>query len=344
MKAVVLTGIKQMKLIETPEPKPQNSRDVLLKIAVVGVCGSDVHYYTTGRIGSQIVKYPYRVGHECSAIVEKIGKDVTRVKPGDRVAVEPAVSCGKCDQCMKNRRNTCRKLQFLGTPGQGEGCLCEYIVMPEENCFPVKQKTSLEQAAIAEPLSIGVYSAKLAMPLKDTRIAILGCGPIGLCVLHPCLLQGVEKIYVTDKIDSRLDAARRAGAHWTGNPDKKNIVSEILAQEPNQLDTVIECCGQQSAMDQAIELLKPGGKLVITGIPEVDRISFPIDIIRRKEICIQNVRRQNECMQAALDLVESGKANIVSMVTHHYDLEHAKEAFDLVAGYNDGVIKAMIKI
>jgi len=333
-----------MALIETPAPELQNSRDVLLKVAVVGVCGSDVHYYTAGRIGSQIVKYPYRVGHECSAIVEKTGKDVTRVKPGDRVAVEPAASCGKCDQCMKNRRHTCRKLSFLGTPGQGDGCLCEYIVMPEECCFPIKKNTSLEQAALVEPLSVGVYSAKLSMPLKDARIAILGCGPIGLCTLRSCLLHGTKKIYATDKIDSRLDAARRAGASWTGNPDRQNIVADILTQEPDQLDTVIECCGQQAAVDQAIELLKPGGKLVLVGIPKVDRISFPIDVMRRKEICVQNVRRQNECVQPAIDLIENGRANLDFMITHRYDLEHVMEAFDLVDQYRDGVVKAMIRI
>lgn len=344
MKAVVLTGIRKMALIETPIPKLRNSRDVLLKVAVVGVCGSDVHYYTTGRIGSQIVKYPYRVGHECSAVVEKTGRNVSRVKPGDRVAVEPAASCGKCDQCLATRRHTCRNLSFLGTPGQGDGCLCEYIVMPEECCFPIKKKTSLEQAALVEPLSIGVYSAKLALPLKNTRIAILGCGPIGLCTLRSCLKQGAKKIYATDKIGSRLAAARHAGALWTGNPDKQDVVSAILRQEPKQLDTVIECCGQQSAVNQAIELLKPGGKLVLVGIPREDSISFPIDVMRRKEICVQNVRRQNECIQPAIDFIESGKAGLDFMITHRYDLNHVKEAFDLVDKYRDGVIKAMIKI
>jgi len=344
MKAVVLTGIRKMELIETPAPKLAYSRDVLLKVAVVGVCGSDVHYYTMGRIGSQVVKYPYRVGHECSAVVEKTGKDVTRVKPGDRVAVEPAVSCGKCDQCLVGRRHTCRKLTFLGTPGQGDGCLCEYIVMPEENCYPIKISTTLEQAALAEPLSIGTYSVKLAGKIKGARIAILGCGPIGLSVLLPSLLQGAARIYATDKIDHRLDVARRAGASWTGNPDRQGIVTGILGAEPGQMDIVFECCGQQSAIDQAIEILKPGGKLVITGIPQVERISLQIDIARRKEICIQNVRRQNECMQPALDLIERGKASVDFMVTHRYNLSDAKEAFDLVDQYRDGVVKAMIKI
>ncbi len=344
MKAVVLTGIRKMELIETEKPEITGSTDVLLKVAVIGVCGSDVHYYTRGRIGSQIVKYPYRVGHECSAIVEKVGKDVTRVKPGDRVAVEPATSCGKCDQCLMNRPHTCRKLAFLGTPGQADGCMCEYIVMSEQCCFKVKPSTTLEQAALVEPLSIGIYGAELAKPVKGATIAILGSGPIGLSVLLPCLAMGGKKVYMTDRIDRRLEAARRAGAAWTGNPDRQDIVADILAQEPNQIDTVIECCGQQSAMDQAIELLRPGGKLVIVGIPQVERISLPIDLMRRKEICVQNSRRQNECVQPALDYVESGKIKPDFMITHRFDLEHAGEAFDMVDQYSDGVIKAIITV
>ena len=202
----------------------------------------------------------------------------------------------------------------------------------------------MEQAALVEPLSIGTYGAKLAKPVEGSTIAILGSGPIGLSVLLPCLAMGVKKVYMTDRIDHRLEVARRAGASWTGNPDKHDIVTDILAQEPQQIDTVIECCGQQSAMDQAIDLLKPGGKLVVVGIPQVDRISLAIDVMRRKEICLQNCRRQNECVQPALDYVESGTINPDFMITHRFDLADAKEAFDLVDQYRDGVIKAIITI
>jgi len=303
-----------------------------------------VHYYTTGRIGSQVVKYPFRVGHECAAIVQETGLGVTRVKPGDRIAVDPAVPCHRCDQCLCGRQHTCRNLRFLGTPGQGEGCLCEYIVMPEQSCFLIKPDTTLEQAAIVEPLSIGVYSVKLSIPMQGARIGILGCGPIGLSVLMPALVQGAEKVYVTDKIDLRLNVARRAGAAWTGNPDKEDVVAKICDQEPLLLDAVFECCGQQEALDQAVQLLKPGGKLIIVGIPEIDRVSFSIDDIRRKEICIQNVRRQNKCVRPAIDLIESGRINVDFMITHRFTLEQTKEALDLVADYRDGVVKAMISM
>ncbi len=217
MKAAVLTGLKQMELTDIPKPDIKKDDDVLLKIEIVGLCGSDVHYYETGRIGSQVVQYPYRVGHECSATVEEIGRAVTQVKLGDKVVVDPARSCHKCDQCMAGRENTCRNLLFLGTPGQGKGCLCEYFVMPQECCFPINGKISLAEGALCEPFAIGVYSVSQAQMAKDAKIAILGSGPIGLSCLVAAQAGQTETIYMTDKIEQRMQVAKKAGAVWVGN-------------------------------------------------------------------------------------------------------------------------------
>lgn len=342
MKTFVLTGIKQMEMRDVPAPEIKSSTDVLLKMTAIGVCGSDIHYYKEGKIGSQIVEYPFTVGHECAGIVEKAGSAVKRVMPGQLVAVEPAMSCGQCDQCCAGRPHTCRKLCFLGCPGQAEGCLSEYLVMPEECCFPVGEKMTAEQAALSEPLAIGLYAAKRAQPLKGANIAVLGCGPIGLSVMICARLMGAEQIFVTDLINERLQVAGNNGADWTGNPKEQNIVEKISQQRPLLLDAVFECCGEQNALDQAIDLLKPGGKLMLVGIPESDRISVIIDKARRKEICLQNVRRQCECLQPTLNLMATGKLNADFMITHRFRFEQTQKAFDLVAGYSDGVVKAMI--
>jgi len=316
--------------------------DVLIRITHVGVCGSDVHYYTTGRIGSQVVKYPFPVGHEAAGVVEQIGKRVTHVKVGDNVAIEPAMPCYQCDQCQKGREHTCRKLKFLGCPGQADGCLSDQIVMPETSCIKIPDNVTLQEAALSEPLSIGVYAVKQSIPMKNAKVGILGFGPIGFSVMYPALLQGAESVYVTDKLDYRLELAKQCGARWTGNTSITNIVEEITKQEPLLLDVVFECCGQQEALDQAIDLLKPGGKLMIVGIPETDRISFSIDLLRRKEITIFNVRRQNHCVEEALEMISSRKLDVNKMVTHHFPLSKTKDAFDLVMNYDDKVMKAMI--
>lgn len=362
MKAQALIDLRKMSLVDWQKPVIKKDDDVLLRVRVVGVCGSDVHYYTRGRIGSQVVEYPYLIGHECSAVVEEIGTAVSTIKVGDEVAVEPAVSCLQCDQCKMGRENTCRNLSFLGTPGQGDGCMCEYIVMPERNCFVTTGKMSLEEAALCEPFTIGVYTAaqaarlqiqqtieekqafKESQPLASKRAAILGAGPIGLSVLKAARYLGLEKAYMTDKLDYRCEFAYDCGADWVANPEKTNIAEDILAAEKNGLDIAFECAGQQSAIDEALEVLRPGGSLIIAGIPQEDRISFLIDKLRRKEITVINIRRQNRAGQKAIDMIASGDVSLKEMVTHRFTLADAGKAMDLVDNYSDGVIKAVICI
>jgi len=342
MNTFTLLGIREMGMVKVPKPNIVNPTDVLIKMISVGVCGSDIHYYTDGKIGSQVVEYPFTVGHEGSGIVEQVGKGVSKLKPGDRIAIDPAMPCWECDQCKSGRFHTCRRLKFLGCPGQAEGCLSDYIVMPETSCFLIADSVSFDEAVISEPLAIGYYATELAGSLKGKTIGILGFGPIGMSVLLPALAEGVGNVYVTDKINARLAIGQKCGASWTGNPDESDVTQDIISKEPLLLDIVFECCGKQEAVDQAIKLLKPGGKLLIIGIPEFDRWSFPSDEFRRKEIAVQNVRRQNECTHAVLDLIANKSVDVTPMVTHHFPFDQTDKAFELVAAYRDGVMKAMI--
>ena len=344
MKAALLTAPGKFETRNIREPKMSRDSDVLVQIKTVGVCGSDIHYYTTGRIGSQIVQYPFVVGHEAAGIVEKVGTGVTRLNAGQRIAIDPAVSCGKCDQCKAGRENTCRDLKFLGAPGQMEGAQCEYVVLPEENCWPIKDSMTFEQATLSEPLAIAVYAVERSPLRDDDNVAILGVGPIGMSVFHVLRTKDVGDICVSDKINHRLNAADELKPAWSGNPEQTDIVKEMSGAEPTHLDIVYECAGDPKAISQGVQLLKPGGTLVIVGIPEVDEVSFPIHEMRRKELTIINVRRQNHCTQKAIDLLAHGKINMDSMVTHRFLLDETQKAFDLVANYRDGIMKAMILV
>jgi len=339
---MILTGIRQMAMADVPDPVINNPKDVKIKMTALGICGSDIHYYTDGKIGSQQVKYPFTVGHECAGIVVETGRDVTKVKPGDKIAIEPAMPCHQCDQCLQGRQHTCREIRFLGCPGQAEGALSEYIVMPEENCFILSGNLSADHGAISEPLAIGIYSVKKSGNIKGTSIGILGYGPIGMSVFLAAKAMNADRIFVTDKIGERLSIASKEGAAYTGNPLKTNIVEEIRQKEPLGLDTVFECCGQQDALDQAVDLLKPGGRIMIAGIPEFDQWSLNVEDTRRREIMLQFIRRQVDCTEIALEMMKSGRIDIKNMVTHRFPFARTKEAFDLVAEYRDGVMKAMI--
>jgi L-iditol 2-dehydrogenase len=342
MKSMMLTGIRQMELRDIPEPVIINSNDVKIKMLVVGVCGSDIHYFTQGKIGSQVVKYPFTVGHEGAGLVVGIGPGVKSVKPGDIIAIEPAMPCWECDQCLAGRQHTCRKLRFLGCPGQADGCLSEYMVMPEKSCLPLHKGLNPDNGVISEPLSIGVYSVKQSIPVERAKIGILGFGPIGMSVMLAAKAQGAKTFYVSDKIDERLSIAKKEGAKLTVNPLKMNVVEEIIRNEPLALDVVYECCGQQETFDQAIEILKPGGKLMGIGIPEFDKWSMSVEKTRRKELTVQFVRRQVNCVEYSLKLMQTGEIDISNMITHRFPFEKTKNAFELVAEYGDGVMKALI--
>jgi L-iditol 2-dehydrogenase len=342
MKAMMLTGIRQMEMRDIPEPELLNSNDVKIRMSAVGICGSDIHYYTQGKIGSQKVEYPFCVGHEGAGVVVEAGKSVKSVKPGDKIAIDPAMPCYECDQCLSGRHHTCRKLRFLGCPGQAEGCLMEYIVMPEKSCFPLTGKLTADHGSISEPLAIGVYAEKKSGATKDLKIGIFGFGPVGMSVMLAAKAKGADKIFVSDLIDERLSVAIKEGVSMTINPGKENIVGKIMHDEPLGLDMAFECCGKQEALDEAVELLKPGGKLIVVGIPEFDLWSLNVEKTRRKEISLQFIRRQVDCVDETLEMMKNGSVIIDNMVTHRFPFDRTKEAFDLVAGYRDGVMKAMI--
>lgn len=344
MRVAYFTGRRDIEIRDEPEPRLTRADDVLLRIDRVGVCGSDVHYYTQGRIGDQIVRYPATIGHECSGTVVAVGRSVDRLRPGDRVAVDPAVVCGQCDQCLAGRSNTCRNIQFLGCPDQAPGAVADYRVLPAENCAPIPDRMTLDQAVLVEPLSIGVYAVRVGGVGPGSRVAILGAGPIGLSVLLAAKAAAPSTAYATDLLDERLAAARQCGADWTGNPRAQDIVGEIGQREPLGLDLVFECSGDPDCIDQGMKLLAPGGTLLLIGIPPTVQVSFDAHRMRTKEITFKAVRRQQGCVEPAIRLIADGQVDTSALLTHRFPLDRIRDAFELVAAYQDGIVKAVLDL
>ncbi len=339
MLAAQLMGIREIRIAEVADPQPPSSGDVLVQVHCVGICGSDVHHYLEGGIGSRKVAYPFIPGHEASGTIVEIGRGVVDLRVGDRVMIEPAMHCGHCDQCQKGRYNTCRHIAFLSSAGELQGCMCEKIVIPARNALKVDDPISAERIALAEPLSVAIHSVRNGIAIEPgIPIAVLGAGPIGLCTLAVLREAGADQVYVTDPITERRAMADALGACWTGRP------SDLVDQVPLGMAAIFECSGRPDALDQAVHLIGPGGKLVITGIPEEDYVRLDISQLRRKEISIFNVRRQNQCADPALEMIASGVTSMEKLITHRFPLQKAAAAFDLVARYGDGVIKAMVEI
>jgi L-iditol 2-dehydrogenase len=335
----MLTGLRQLELSHVPDPEEIGDTDVRVRISYTGLCGSDLHYFRTGRIGSQIVSYPFVIGHECTGTVLETGSRVSSVRPGDPVAVEPAVSCGTCDQCLEGRPHTCRTSQFLGCPGQLTGSMTEIIVTTESCCFKLPSGLSLKAAVFIEPLSVAIYSWRFLDGIKVKNIGILGAGPIGLCVLMAARRRKGVCSYVTDRTEARLGAANKLGAEWTAYPGQEDRVRD----KGIEMDAVFECCGQQQAVEEAVRLLKPGGHLVLVGIPETDTLPFNLHKMRRREITIHNVHRQNGCFEEAVHLCSIRRREIEKLVTHSFEPDQAQEAFLLNESYRDNVVKSVIR-
>ncbi len=339
MLAAQLTGIGEIQVAEVENPVPPGAGEVMVCVDAVGICGSDVHNYAEGGIGSRKVTYPFIPGHEAAGTVQACGTGVEGIQVGDRVMIEPAMHCGRCDQCQKGRYNTCRNIAFMSSAGELQGCLCEKVVLPAANAIKLADCMSQEQAALAEPLSVAIHSVNHSIPIEPgIPIAVLGAGPIGLCTLAVLREAGGDQVYVTDPIAERRAMADAMGACWIGKPD------DLIDQVPLGMAAIFECSGKPDALDQAVNLIGPCGTLVLTGIPEGDRISIDISQLRRKEISIFNVRRQNQCVEAALAMLASGAVDLDCLITHRFPLARTAEAFALVARYGDGVIKAMVEI
>lgn len=343
MKSIFLTDHHQLEIVDEKKPEIINPDDVLIRIKSVGVCGSDIHYYTQGKIGDQIIKYPFRIGHECAGIVEEVNSGVEKIKPGDRIAIDPLIYCGKCSQCLSGRFHTCLNQKFLGCPGQFSGALAEYIVLPEKCCYEIPDSITFHRAVLSEPLSVAIHALSFIAG-TDKSIAVLGTGPIGLSVIAAAKYMGINKIYSTDLLEYRNNIALNIGAIFSGNPQIKNTIEKFYELEPEGIDVVFDCCGKQEALDDAIQILKPGGKLILVGIPETETITFNPHLLRRKEINIQNVRRQNEKVDEALKMIAEPNFSIDFMITHNFNLEKTKTAFDIVENYDDGVVKVIINI
>ncbi len=338
--ASVLVAKSTLELQERAVPVP-GPGEVRLKVAAVGVCGSDVHYFRHGAIGSAVVQYPTLLGHEPSGVIDAVGPGVSLVL-GQRVAVEPAMPCGDCEHCHSGRANICPAVRFLGTPPH-DGIFCQYRLMPAACCLPIPDNLSLVEAALLEPLGVGLHAVELTRVRPGETVAIFGAGPIGLVTLLAARLAGAARIYMTDKVPERLEMALKLGAD--GVMDVSHADPQVWIKEQTEgrgVDVTFEAVGVQDSLNDAIQGVRIGGRMALIGIPSVPELTIPMHDCRRKELQMIHVRRSNNEVERCLPLVASGRLNLKPLATHYFSLADAPQAFQMVEQYADGVIRAMI--
>lgn len=340
MKAAVLVAPGRIEIRERPIPEP-GPGEVRIKVAAVGVCGSDVHYYREGRIGTQVVQYPTLLGHEPAGVIDAVGADAS-LAPGTRVAVEPAAPCLHCECCREGRFNICPAVKFLGTPPI-DGIFEQYHVVPEHCCIPIPAGLTLREAALLEPLGVGLHSVALARPALGETAAIFGSGPIGLSVLLALKVSGVAAVFMTDRLDYRLELAERLGARAVANPLRVDVREWLLDLTGGRgVDITFEAAGDAQALGHAFSCARRGGRALLVGIPAADELPMPMHECRRAELLVQHVRRSNGEAARCLPLLESGRIDVKPLATHSFPLERTAAALDLAGDYGDGVVRAMV--
>ncbi|XP_072166901.1 sorbitol dehydrogenase-like [Diadema setosum] len=340
--SAVLQSQGNLVLEDTPTPQPQEN-EVQLQMAAVGICGSDVHYWTNGRIGDFIVKAPMILGHEASGVVSAVGSKVTSLKVGDRVAVEPGVPCRMCEFCKGGRYNLCPEMSFCATPPV-DGSLRRYYCHAADFCYKLPEHVSLEEGALLEPLSVGVHACKRAGVTAGSRVLICGAGPIGLVNLLTAKAMGAASVAITDLEQNRLDVATKLGADHAIRVDTRDIhemvkrIHAALGEEPS---ITIECTGAPPAVQTGIHATKPGGVLVLVGMGPAE-LTLPIITAAVKEVDIRGIFRYVNCYPTALDMVATGKVNVKPLITHHFKLTETLKAFETAKTGEGGAIKVMI--
>jgi L-iditol 2-dehydrogenase len=343
MRTAVMTGAGKMGFQEREIPQI-GSGDVLVKLDYVGICGSDLHYYETGRIGDYIVKPPFVLGHEPGGVVVEAGPGVHHLKIGDRVALEPGKTCGKCEFCVTGRYNLCPDVVFFATPPV-DGVFQEYINHPASLCFKLPDNVSALEGALIEPLAVGFHAANQGGAHAGQKAIVFGAGCIGLVSMMALKAEGVSQVYVADIMEKRLGKALELGATGVINPQKDNLgqwAAEISGGAG--FDLAIETAGTEITTRQCINLAKKGSTIVLVGYSKTGEMNLPMSLVLDKELTLKTVFRYRHIYPMAIEAVSRGAVNLKGIVSNIYDFDDIQRAMDESVNNKADIIKSVVRI
>jgi len=331
MKVIRLHAPSDIRLHDEPDPIAGAGQQII-HVKAVGICGSDLHWFTDGGIGDVRIKNPLVLGHEFSGITES----------GQRVAIDPAIPCGACELCQHGHPNLCQQVIFAGHDVQ-DGALRERMAWNNTNLYPLPDSLSFADGAMLEPLGVAIHAVDLAHLKTGMTVGVYGCGTIGLLIVQLARLAGAITIFATDKLSHRMDAAKSLGAQDAFLADEGSEIQQVMTATGGRgVDVAFEVAGEQAAVETAIATTIPGGKVILVGIPADDRTSFPASVARRKGLNIKLVRRMKFTYPRAIELISKGLVDVRSLITHTFPLEKTADAF-AIAQKHEG-IKVIIEV
>jgi len=341
MRAAELIAPLTFRLIDMPIADP-GPGEVQVRVEAVGICGSDLHAYAEGAVGSTPNVYPMVLGHEPAGTIAKVGSGVTGLAPGDRGALEPALYCYHCEFCLRGLHNVCANLRFLSTPPD-PGFFRELINLPVANFLPVPADISFDQATLVEPLAVALHSLSLASIRPAETVAVIGAGPIGLLTIAALRAAKAGRIWAVEPVAHRRELARTMGADVALEPAEAE--DEILRGTGQRgVDYAIDCASKEDTTSQAIRVTCNAGRVALTGIHSLPFVPMDGSAMRRKQLTIINVRRSNHEEHEALELLQAHPAWFAPLLTHAREMEQIAEAFAIASQYQDGVGKMIVRV
>ncbi len=342
-KAAFLTNIMQYEVREAPVPILKNEDDVLIKMEYVGICGADLDMWHMGRYGIFEVEYPKIIGHEAAGVIAEIGKNVTKLKPGDKIALEPGVPCGKCEPCLKGNYNLCSAVIFKGAPPV-EGCNQQYVTHPAQWCFKIPDRMSTREGALLEPLSVGLHVANQGGVKMCDVVVINGAGTIGLCALAICKAKGATKIISIDASSVRLAAAEGLGATII-DFSKENPVEKVLELTDGLgADVVIEASGNAKAFLDCPQMTKAGGIISCVGLGPKAVIEIDYQALIYKELTLKTSCRYRHEYPCCIEGIATGLIDTKGIITHEYTLDDIQAGYEFAFNNKDKAIKTIISL
>ncbi|MGB8313957.1 MAG: L-idonate 5-dehydrogenase [Aestuariivirga sp.] len=341
MKAIVIHGALDLRLEERASPSPGPDQ-VSIAIGRGGICGSDLHYYRHGGFGTVRLKEPMVLGHEVSGEISAVGANVTRVKAGDRVAVNPSRPCGACVFCHAGQQNHCLEMLFYGSAMRlphVQGAFQQNLVAEESQCHLIAPDISLEEAAFAEPFAVTLHAVMRAGALTNKAVLVTGCGPIGALAIIAARVHGAREIIATDVSDFTLGIVRKIGADGTFNVANNADALTPFKANKGRFDVMIEASGNEEAIRLGLDVLKPRGILVQLGLGGT--MAVPQNLVVSKEIEIRGSFRFHAEFALAVDLINRKRVDLKPLLSNVLPLHQAEQAFQL-AGDRSRAMKVQL--
>ena len=349
MQAARLYGPKDIRIQSEDSPPPPQAGEVLLNIKTVGICGSDLHMYQTGRIGYTHISQPFILGHEFMGEVAALDANARDglhqpLQLGQRVAVEPAVPCWRCELCENGHPNLCPHHIFYGL-FPTDGALRQQMTVSARSCFPMPASLSDDVGPLLETLGIAIHAIDFSKIRVGSRVAVIGAGPVGLLIARLAMLAGASQVFSFDRLDWRVQKARQWGATHACHVEECNPVQMVMNTTGGRgVDVAIEAAWADHSVQQAADMLCHGGRLVLVGIPPDDQLTLKHSVARRKGLTIIMSRRMKHTYPRAIELAASGKVRLDDLVSHRFDLSQTAAAYASSAAYEQDIHKVILQV